>query len=69
LEGDRDKRGEQTHGKGTRHGTPVEVPQIGIMKELAEAPQVLVVTDFVRIREIAFYDPFRHSNNLRGRRW
>jgi hypothetical protein len=39
------------------------------MEELAEAPQVLVVTDLMRIREIAFYDPFRHNYDLRGRQW
>ena len=39
------------------------------MEELSKEPQVLVVTDFMGIREIAFDDPFRHSNNLRGQQW
>ena len=36
------------------------MPEIGIMEELSEEPQMFMFTDLMGIREIAFYDPFRH---------
>jgi hypothetical protein len=60
LERHRDERHEQADGERAGNGAAVQVPQIGIVQQPAEEPQVFVIPDLVAVGQVTSNDFFRH---------
>ena len=56
----RNKGPEQADGKCAGNGAPVQVPQIGVVYQIAEYPEMLMFPDRLGIRRIALNQMFRH---------